>query len=98
MHRVWLSQSPHAVRFHKTCETGHKLATYKITKLKHLSLCVRDSVLACIILINRQDVALASEKVKLIFLSQENNFAINDTFSVLFYRYLELGLQWKREN
>ena len=73
----------------------NKLATYKITKLQHLSLCVRDLVLACIMLINRQDVALASEKVKLIFLSKENNFAINDTFSVLFYRYLELGLQWK---
>ena len=25
----------------------NKLATYKITKLQHLSLCVRDSVLAC---------------------------------------------------
>ena len=76
----------------------NKLATYKITKLQHLSPCVRDSVLACIMLMNRQDVALASEKVKLIFLPKENNFVINDTFSVLFYRHLELGLQWKREN
>ena len=76
----------------------NKLAMYQITKLQHLSLCVRDSVLACITLINRQDVALASKKVKLIFLSKENNFAINDTLSVLFYRHLELGLQWKREN
>ena len=78
----------------KLIETNKPRET-NLQRKSHLPLCVRDSVLACRISINRQDVALASEKVKLIVLSKENNFAINDTFSVSFYRCLELGLQWK---
>ena len=65
------------------------------TKLQHLLPHVHDSVCkkyAGAYIINKSTRRSLTENEKLIILSKENNFTNTDSFSALFYRYLELDI------
>ena len=95
MHRVGLSQCPHAVRLSQDMP-GHARSLKENKQTQNCNICCRAYMTRFVTNyagahnINKSTRRSLSENVKLIILSKENNFTITDNFSTLFYRYLEL--------
>ena len=97
MHRVGLSQCPHAVRLSQEMP-GHARSLKENKQTQNCNICCRAYMTRFVKKcagthnINKSTRRILSENVKLIILSKENNFTITDNFSALFYRYLELDI------
>ena len=96
MHRVGLSQCPHALRLSQDMP-GHARSLKENNQTQNCNICCRTYMTRFVkkyagaYNINKSTRRVL-ENVKLIILSKENNFKISDNFSALFYRYLELDI------
>ena len=97
MHRVGLSQCPHAVKLSQDMP-GHPRSLKENKQTQNCNICCRAYMTGFVKKcagthnINKSTRRILSENVKLIILSKENNFTITDNFSALFYHYLELDI------
>ena len=97
MHRVGLSQCPHAVRLSQDMPS-HTRSLKENKQTENCNICCRAYMTRFVkkyagaYNINKSTRRILSENVKLIILSKGNNFTITDNFSAVFYRCLELDI------